>query len=114
MTMKTCSRIWRNSSLRYWSCERTFSAAAPSRRRSASSAASICDSTSVPIRTSDSRRLASSRSNVSLGMGPLAEPSRDVGLSPLVVRLVEEVGGRRELDELAVAVLRVHEHEGGE
>src|SRR5690242_14486093 len=113
MTMKTCSRIWRNSSLRYWSCVRTFSADPPSRRRRASSAASICDSTSVPIRTSDSRRLASSLSNVSLGMR-LAEPSCDVRLSSLVLRLVEEVGGGRELDELAVAALGVHEHEGGE
>src|SRR5256885_553450 len=59
MTMKTCSRICRNSSFRYWSWVRTFSAALPSRRRSASRAASICDSTSVPIRTRASRRLAS-------------------------------------------------------
>src|SRR5579864_2029837 len=110
--MNTCSRICRNSSLRYWSCVRTFSAAPPSRLRSASRAASICDSTSVPILTSDSRRLASSLSNVSRGM--LAEASGDVGLCPLVLRLVEEVGGRRELDQLAVAAVRVHEHEGRE
>src|SRR6266853_1575596 len=113
MTMKTCSRIWRNSSFRYWSWLRTFSAALPSRRRSASSAASIWDSTSVPIRTNDSRRLASSLSNVRRGTA-LAEPSCDVRLCPLVLRLVEEVGRRGELDELAISTFRVHQHEGGE
>src|SRR5260370_6441998 len=113
MTMKTCSRIWRKSSLRYWSWVRTFSAALPSRRRSASRAASICDSTRVPILTNDSRRLASSLSKVSLGIC-LAEPARDVSLSALVLGLVEEVSRRRKLDQLPVAVFRVHEHEGGE
>src|ERR1700719_1720138 len=113
MTMKTCSRIWRKSSFRYWSWLRIFSAAAPSRPRSASSAASIWDSTSVPIRTNDSRRLASSLSNVRRG-NALAEPAGDVGLCPLVLRLVEQVGRRSELDELAVTTLGVHEHEGGE
>src|ERR1700680_3026353 len=113
MTMKTCSRIWRKSSFKYWSWLRTFSAAAPSRRRSASSAASICDSTSVPIRTSDSRRLASSLSNVRRGI-VLSEPACDVGLCPLILRLVEEVGRRGELDQLSVPALGIHEHEGGE
>src|SRR5438309_54298 len=113
MTMKTCSRIWRNSSFRYWSWLRTFSAAAPSRLRSASSAASICDSTKVPIRTSDSRRLASSFWNASLGIR-LPEPPGDVGLCALVLRRVEEVRCRRELDELSVAALGIHEHERGE
>src|ERR1700730_5098823 len=113
MTMKTCSRILRKSSFRYWSEVRTFSAAAPSRRRSASRAASIWDSTSVPIRTNDSRRLASSFSNVSRGT-LLAEPSGDVGLCPAVLRLVEQVTRGRELDEVAVAVLWIHEHERGE
>src|ERR1700694_1008791 len=112
MTMKTCSRIWRKSSFKYWSWLRTFSAAAPSRRRSASSAASIWDSTSVPMRTNDSRRLASSLSNVRRGTA-LTEPTSDVSLCPLVLRLVEQVGGRRELDELAIATLRVHQHESG-
>src|SRR6202165_2904613 len=114
MTMKTCSRIWRKSSLRYWSSLRTFSASPPSRRRNAWSAASICDSTSVPIRTNDSRRLASSLSNVIRGTDQLAEAAGDVGLCPRVLRLVEEVGCRRELDELAVAPVGVHQHEGGE
>src|SRR6266851_1750582 len=114
MTMKTCSRIWRKSSLRYWSWVRTFSAALPSRLRRASSEASIWDSTSVPIRTNNSRRLASSRSKVSRGIQSLTEPAGDVGLSPLVLGLVEEVGGGRELDQLPVALLGLHEHEGGE
>src|SRR5919109_5360390 len=113
MIMNTCSRIWRKSSFRYWSWVRTFSAAAPSRRRRASSAASIWDSTSVPIRTTASRRLASSLSNVSLGK-PLSEPAGDVSLCPLVLWVVEEVGGRGELDELTVTAFRVHEHESSE
>src|SRR5450759_182829 len=114
MTMKTCSRIWRESSLRYWSWVRTFSAAPPSRRRRASRAASICDSTSVPMRTSASRRLASCFSKVSRGTRPLSEPAGDVGLCALVLGLVEQVGRGRELDQLAIAVVGVHEHEGGE
>src|SRR5260370_7691876 len=113
MTMKICSRICLKSSLRYWSCERTFSAAGPSRRRSASSEASICASTTVPIRTTDSRRLASSLSNVRRGNW-LAEASGDVGLSSRVARRVEQVGGGGELDQLAVPPLWVHEHESGE
>src|SRR5229473_5406469 len=113
MTMNTCSRIWRKSSFRYWSWLRTFSAAAPSRRRSASSAASICDSTSVPIRTNDSRRLASSLSKVRRGT-VLAEPAGDVGLCPLVLRLVEQVCRRSELDQLAIPAFWIHEHKGRE
>src|SRR5260370_6673716 len=114
MTMKICSRICLKSSLRYWSCERTFSADAPSRRRSASREASICASTTVPMRTTDSRRLASSLSNVRRGMSLLAEAPCDVRLCPWVPRGVEEVGRRGELDQLAVASLRVHEHESRE
>src|SRR4029077_2167640 len=92
----------------------TFSAAPPSRRRRASSAASIWDSTNVPMRTSDSRRLASSFSNVSRGNRLLSEPAGDVSLGAAVLGLVEKVGGRRKLDQLAVTVVGVHEHEGGE
>src|ERR1700736_2224987 len=114
MTMKICSRICLKSSLRYWSCERTFSAAGPSRLRRASREASICDSTSVPIRTTVSRRLASSLSNVRRGMSALAEPAGDVRLCPRIVRCVEEIGRGGELDELSVAALRVHQNEGGE
>src|ERR1700738_2177292 len=114
MTMKTCSRSWRQRPVRYWAWLLPSPAPAPSRRRSASRAASICDSTSVPIRTNDSRRLASSLSNVSRGTQGLAEPARDVGLSPWVLRLVEEVGRRRELDQLAVPPVGIHEHERGE
>src|ERR1700730_11838790 len=114
MTMKTCSRIWRKSSLRYWSCVRTFSAAPPSRRRRASRADSICDSTRVPIRTSDSRRLASSFSKVSLGTRSLSEPAGDVCLGTAVLWAVEQVGRRCELDQLAISVVGVHEHERSE
>src|SRR5579864_6708818 len=117
MTMRTCSRICRKSSFRYWSWLRTFSAASLSRRRSASSAPSICDSTSVPMRTSDSRRLASSLSNVRRGIqmvSSLTEATGDICLGPLVARLVEQVGGGRELDQLTVAVLGVHQHESRE
>src|SRR6266516_2046741 len=115
MTMNTCSRICRNSSLRYWSSWRTLSAALVSRRRRASSAASICDSTIVPILASDSRRLSSSFSNVSLGTSrPLPEPPRDVVLGAPVLRVIEKCRGRREFDQLAVSVGRIHEHERGE
>src|SRR5260370_453320 len=100
MTMKICSRICLKSSLRYWSCERTFSAAGPSRRRSASSEASICASTTVPMRTTDSRSLASSLSNVRRGNW-LAEASGDVGLSSRVARRVEQVGAGAEGDVVA-------------
>src|SRR5260370_29841687 len=113
MTMKICSRICLKSSLRYWSCERTFSAAGPSRRRSASSEASICASTTVPMRTTDSRRLASSLSNVRRGNW-LAEASGDVGLSSRVARRVEQVGGGGGLDQLAVPALCVPDHHGGQ
>src|SRR5713226_4970418 len=113
MTMKICSRICLNSSFRYWSCARTFSAAGPSRLRSASSEASICDSTSVPIRTRDSRRLESSFSNVNRGNG-LPESPCDVSLCPGVARGVEQIRGRGELDELTVPALGIHEHERGE
>src|SRR5438309_290642 len=92
---------------------RTSSAASRSRLRSASSAEAICDSTMVAIRSNDSRRLASSVSNVMRVMG-LAEAAGDVVLSPLVAGPVEELGGGGELDELAVSLLGVHEHEGGE
>src|SRR4030081_1300679 len=114
MTMKTCSRIWRKSSLRYWAWLPTFSSAPPSRRRRASRAASICDSTSVPMRTSDSRRLASSFSKVSRGKLSLPEPAGDVSLGAAVPRLVEQIRRGCELDQLAVSVVGVHEHEGCE
>src|SRR6266581_2292159 len=113
MTMKICSRICLKSSFRYWSWLRTFSAADPSRLLSASSDASICDSTSAPMRTIDSRRLASSLSNVSRGKC-LPEPPGDVSLCALVLRPVEEIRGGSELDQLAEPSLDVHEHEGGE
>src|SRR5260370_14891550 len=114
MSMKICSRICLKSSLRYWSCERTFSAEAPSRRRSASREASICASTTVPMRTTDSRRLASSLSNVRRGMSALAEAPGDVSLCPWVPRCVEEVGCGGKLDQLSVTSLRGHEHESRE
>src|SRR5260370_27836552 len=113
MTMKICSRICLKSSLRSWSWERPCSAAGPSRRRSASSEASICASTTVPMRTTDSRRLASSLSNVRRGNW-LAEASGDVGLSCRVARRVEQVRGGGALDQLALPPLWVHEHESGE
>src|SRR4029077_6831902 len=50
----------------------------------------------------------------SVGAYGLAEPSGDVRLCPAVLRLVEEVARGRELDQLAIATLRVHEHERGE
>src|SRR4030081_665052 len=114
MTMKTCSRIWRKSSLRYWAWLPTFSSAPPSRRRRASRAASICDSTSVPMRTSDSRRLASSFSKVSRGKLSLPEPAGDVSLGAAVPRLVEQIRRGCELDQLAISVVGVHQHEGCE
>src|SRR5713226_5838348 len=114
MTMKICSRICLKSSFRYWSCDRTFSADAPSRRRSASREASICAPTTGPMRTSDALRLASSLANVRRGMSCLAEAPGDVSLCPRVPRCVEEIGRGGELDQLAVPPLGVHEHESSE
>src|SRR5215472_1917672 len=118
MTWKISSRSWRNSSLIDWSLIRTWSAPARSNCRSAVSASSICDSTSPAIRRIDSRSASSSLVNASLVTWETvawvsAEPSSDVVLCALVLRPLEELHGRRELDHLAVAVLRVHQHEGG-
>src|SRR5215469_13714030 len=118
MTWKISSRSCRNSSLIFWSFIRTRSAPPRSNWRSAVSASSICDSTSPAIRRIDSRNASSSLVNASLVTWETvawvsAEPSSDVVLCALVLRPLEELHGRRELDDLAVAVLRVHQHEGG-
>src|SRR5215831_966772 len=117
MTWKISSRSCRNSSLIAWSFIRTRSAPARSNCRSAVSASSICDSTRPAMRSSDSRNASSSRVNASLVTWETvawvsAEPSSDVVLCALVLRSLEELDGRRELDDLAVAVFRVHQHEG--
>src|SRR6266700_987016 len=117
MTWKTCSRSCRNSSLMGWSCRRTRSAAPRSNARSAVSTSSICPSTSPAIRSSDSRSSSSSRWKPShdtqgtVSAPLLAESSGDVVLSSLVLWPPEEVDRGRELDQLAMAVLRIHEHE---
>src|SRR5215831_1428224 len=117
MTWKISSRSCRNSSLIAWSFIRTRSAPARSNCRSAVSASSICDSTRPAIRSSDSRSASSSRVNASLVTWETvawvsAEPSSDVVLCALVLRPLEELHRWRELDQFAVAVLGVHEHEG--
>src|SRR5438034_10054240 len=117
MTWKTSSRSWRNSSLMAWSFMRTRSAAARSNERSAVSASSICDSTRPAIRRSDSLSSSSSLRNASrvtcatVPVVPLAESSGDVVLSSLVLRPLEELDRGSELDQLAVAVRGVHQHE---
>src|SRR5690348_10208644 len=117
ITWKISSRSCRNSSLIAWSLIRTLSAPPRSNCRSAVMASSICDSTSPAIRRMDSRSAASSRVNASLVTWETvawvsAEPSSDVVLCALVLRPLKELHGRRELDQLAVAVLRIHQHEG--
>src|SRR5258708_32744949 len=74
----------------------------------------MCASTTVPMRTTDSRRLASSLSNVRRGMSVLAEAPCDVRLCPWVPRCVEKIGGGRQLDELAQPSPWGHQHEFGE
>src|SRR2546427_10871491 len=44
----------------------------------------------------------------------LPEAPCDVSLCPRIPRRIEEIGGRRELDQLALPPLGVHEHEGCE
>src|SRR2546425_720764 len=114
ITRNTCSRSWRNSSLMVWSLCRTSSAPSRSSVRSAASALSIWSSTSEAMRSTDSLRSCSSLSKVCLVVTRLPEPAGDVVLGPLVLRPLEDLGGRPELDQFAVALLRVHEHERGE
>src|SRR5258708_5638808 len=109
MTEKHCSRCWRYSSFSCWSLPRTRSARSGSRLRSAFRASAVWDSSMDAIRSRDSLRDWSSRSKVSL-----AKSARDVALCALILRPVEEVRGWSEFDQLPVAVLAVHEHEGCE